>query len=64
MDRIVLMENMMLKEQGTKNNMINLSFSVIGRMLRDSNIDGYLYSNMASVSPRKYKSRASMIGFS
>jgi hypothetical protein len=32
-------------------------------MLKDSNIDGYLYANMASVSPRKYKSRASMIGF-
>ena len=42
---------------------MNLPTTVIGQMLKDSNIDGYLYSNMASVSPRKYKSRASMIGF-
>lgn len=63
MDRIVYMENLNLKEQGTKNNLINLSMSIIGKLLRDSNIDGYLYSNMASVSPRKYKSRATMIGY-
>lgn len=43
--------------------MLNVPMSLIGKMLRDSNIDGYLYTNMACVSPRKYKSRASMIGF-
>lgn len=37
--------------------------STIGKMLKDSNIEGYLYMNMASVSPRKYKSRSSVIGF-
>ena len=63
MDRIVYMENIKLKQQGHKNNMLNVPMSLIGKMLRDSNIDGYLYTNMACVSPRKYKSRASMIGF-
>ena len=50
-------------EEGHKNSLMNSARSVIGKMLRESNIDGYLYSNMASVSPRKYKSRATMIGF-
>ena len=63
MERIVMMENLRVAEQGHKNNLLNVGGSAIGRLLRDSNIDGYLYSNMASVSPRKYKSRASMIGF-
>jgi hypothetical protein len=35
----------------------------MAKMLRYANIDGYLYTNMACVTPRKYKSRASMIGF-
>lgn len=63
MDRIVMMENLSIKEQGHKSNLMSLSVSTIGQLLRESNIDGYLYSNMASVSPRKYKSRSSMIGF-
>jgi ABC-type bacteriocin/lantibiotic exporter with double-glycine peptidase domain len=63
MDRIVRMENLKIIEEGYKNDLINMSVSGIGKMLRESNIDNYLYSNMASVSPRKYKSRASMIGF-
>ena len=63
MDGIVLMENLKLKEQGEKNELIHTPGSIIGKMLKDSNIDGYLYMNMASVSPRKYKSRSSVIGF-
>ena len=63
MNRIVMMENLKVKEDGPKHELMNHPMSPIGKLLRDSNIDGYLYSNMASVSPRKYKSRASMIGF-
>ena len=64
MNRIVMMENLKIKEEGSKASFLNLPTSTVGQLLKDSNIDGYLYSNMASVSPRKYKSRASMIGFS
>jgi hypothetical protein len=53
----------MLKEQGEKHDLIMNPLSTIGKMLKDSNIEGYLYMNMASVSPRKYKSRSSVIGF-
>ena len=49
--------------QGNKVQLLHDPVSPLGKMLKDSNIDGYLYANMASVSPRKYKSRASMIGF-
>jgi len=52
-----------VKEQGLKNDLLNIPLSQIGKMLKDSNIDGYLYTNMASVSPRKYKSRSSLIGY-
>lgn len=63
MDRIVLMENLKVKEEGLKNDLMHTPMSQIGKMLKDSNIDGYLYMNMASVSPRKYKSRSAVIGF-
>jgi len=61
MDRIVNMENLNILSQGNKDHLMNNPQSSLGRMLRDSNIDGYLYTNMASVSPSKYKSRAGMI---
>jgi hypothetical protein len=52
-----------IKEEGLKNDLLHKPMSLIGKMLKDSNIDGYLYMNMASVSPRKYKSRSAVIGF-
>lgn len=56
------MENLNILSQGNKGQLMNDPQSPLGRMLRDSNIDGYLYTNMASVSPRKYKCRSTMIG--
>lgn len=58
-----MMENLKVIEQGFKKDLFNNLDSDIGKLLSSSNIEGYLYMNMASVSPRKYKSRASVVGF-
>ena len=58
MDRIVLMEGLQIKDEGRRDSLVSLTPSIIGRELRESNIDWYLYSNRASVTPRVDRSRS------
>jgi hypothetical protein len=58
MHRIVMMDNFEVKEEGHKDNLMSLAVSNIGQELRESNVDWYLYSNMASLAPKKSRPRS------
>jgi hypothetical protein len=54
-DRVICMEYLNIKEEGMRKQLVENSNSELGQMLKDINLEGYLYTNRTETLGKKKK---------